>query len=530
VSKRYQGGVLGVGFNPLQAPNAPTIGTATKGNAIASVTFTAPANVGGSAISSYAVQSTPGGVGATGSSSPITVSGLTNDTAYTFRVTALNSFGPSPASGASNSVTPSAPTGWIGLLSGSDDAGNSVALDSSGNIYVCGYTSQGGSYGFSTLKLNNLGVIQWQRKLGSSGTNNFGSGVAIDTSGNVYACGSSRFNGFTDQFMLIKYDASGSLQWQRAISTSSASDAYNLAVDGSGDVYVCGTARNNSSDSNLIVAKYNSSGTFQSSVQLGRPQNNTFERGRGIAIDSSGVVYVAGDSGASTPRTRFYVSKLNAGFTESAWQQEIISGDSANSNGFDVVVNSSGDVYATGQLDVGSSQIYVCKFNSAGTIQWQRTLGSTSDNGGGRGIALDSASGDIYVCGYNNTAGTYDLIIARYNSSGALQWQRRLGGSGFDLAASIKVSADGHFYVCGYVANGGANDMIVAKLPVDGSGTNTYSVGGFSLTYAATTLTNTSTSYSTTNPGIFGGSSLSPSTQTQTDAASTLTSTTTGLS
>ena len=106
MSQRYQGGILGVGFNPLQAPNAPTIGTATAGNTTASVAFTAPANVGGSAITSYAVQSTPGVVGATGASSPITVSGLTNGTAYTFRVTALNSYGPSPISAASNSVTP----------------------------------------------------------------------------------------------------------------------------------------------------------------------------------------------------------------------------------------------------------------------------------------------------------------------------------------------------------------------------------------------------------------------------------------
>jgi hypothetical protein len=107
MAQRYQGGILGVGFNPLQAPNAPTIGTATAASGTsASVAFTAPANVGGSPITSYAVQSTPDGIGATGSSSPITVSGLTTGTAYTFRVTALNSYGPSPASAASNSVTP----------------------------------------------------------------------------------------------------------------------------------------------------------------------------------------------------------------------------------------------------------------------------------------------------------------------------------------------------------------------------------------------------------------------------------------
>lgn len=106
MAQRYQGGILGVGFNPLRAPNAPTIGTATAGGGSASVAFTAPADVGGSPITSYAVQSTPGGIGATGTSSPITVSGLTVGTAYTFRVTALNSYGPSPASASSNSVTP----------------------------------------------------------------------------------------------------------------------------------------------------------------------------------------------------------------------------------------------------------------------------------------------------------------------------------------------------------------------------------------------------------------------------------------
>ena len=106
MSQRYQGGILGVGFNPLQAPDAPTIGTATAGNQNVSVAFTAPANVGGSAISSYRVLANPGGIGATTSSSPATVSGLTNGTTYTFSLAAVNSYGFSPYSGTAT-ATPS---------------------------------------------------------------------------------------------------------------------------------------------------------------------------------------------------------------------------------------------------------------------------------------------------------------------------------------------------------------------------------------------------------------------------------------
>lgn len=88
------------------APGAPTVGTATAGDKQATVTFTAPANTGGAAVTGYTVTSSPGGLTATGAASPIVVTGLSNDTAYTFTVKATNSAGTSPASAASNSVTP----------------------------------------------------------------------------------------------------------------------------------------------------------------------------------------------------------------------------------------------------------------------------------------------------------------------------------------------------------------------------------------------------------------------------------------
>jgi hypothetical protein len=95
-----------VPVNPA-LPNAPTIGTATAGIESANVAFT-PAGTGGAATSFRAI-STPGGVTATGSSSPIHVTGLTAATAYTFTVRAQNAVGNSSESSASNSVTPTAP-------------------------------------------------------------------------------------------------------------------------------------------------------------------------------------------------------------------------------------------------------------------------------------------------------------------------------------------------------------------------------------------------------------------------------------
>jgi Fibronectin type III domain len=85
----------------------------------ASVSFTAPASNGGSAITSYTVTSSPGNITATGASSPIVVSGLTNGTSYTFTVYATNSAGNGAVSVASNAVTPSgvpgAPTNIVAV-------------------------------------------------------------------------------------------------------------------------------------------------------------------------------------------------------------------------------------------------------------------------------------------------------------------------------------------------------------------------------------------------------------------------------
>jgi hypothetical protein len=125
-------------------PGTPTIGTATAGNAQAAVAFTAPSVTGGPSITSYTATSSPGGITGSAASSPITVSGLTNGTAYTFTVTATNSIGTGSASAASNSVTPQAIVqdasfAYVPLLletTSTNGQQNNTFLDSSTNNFT----------------------------------------------------------------------------------------------------------------------------------------------------------------------------------------------------------------------------------------------------------------------------------------------------------------------------------------------------------------------------------------------------------
>ena len=91
----------------VSVPGAPTAVSATAGASSAAVSFTPPASNGGSPITGYRVTSSPGGIVANGTASPITVNGLSNGTSYTFTVAAINAYGTGAASSpASNAVTP----------------------------------------------------------------------------------------------------------------------------------------------------------------------------------------------------------------------------------------------------------------------------------------------------------------------------------------------------------------------------------------------------------------------------------------
>ncbi|MEG0259662.1 MAG: fibronectin type III domain-containing protein [Lysinibacillus sp.] len=130
-------------------PGTPVIGSATAGEGQAIVDFTAPTSDGGSPVTGYKVKVYKGGIeqaslNTTGKTSPITVTGLTNGTAYTFKVVATNAVGDSAESAASNAVTPvtkpDAPTNVIATAGDSQAIVNFTAPTNNGGSAITGYT------------------------------------------------------------------------------------------------------------------------------------------------------------------------------------------------------------------------------------------------------------------------------------------------------------------------------------------------------------------------------------------------------
>jgi hypothetical protein len=406
-------------------------------------------------------------------------------------------------------------SGWVSTLaSGRSDIatyGYSVAVDSSGNVYVSGLSNDSD---FQLIKYNSSGVVQWQKTLGGS-TQTAGFSVAVDGNDNVYVAGST-ISG-TDEAFLVKYNSSGTLQWQRTLGGTLSQTLNGVKVDSSGNAYVCGDVGSGGGGYDALVAKYDSSGVLQWQRILGLG-GSSYNFAKSIAIDNSGNSYISGIVSVSG-NYRILTAKYDtSGVLQ--WQRRL-TGGSTDDRGQGVAVDGSGNVYICGFTNsVGDIDIIVAKYDSSGVIQWQRRTATSSTSQFAYDIAADS-SGNVYVVGISDS---YDFQIVKYNSSGVFQWQRALTfGSVSIYGESVTVDNNG-LYVCGYAYLDNRYIALTAKLPTDGSGIGGYSVAGFTCQYKETLHSNSA--FSLTN----AASTLSNSAGALTNAASTLTEATGNLS
>ena len=203
---------------------------------------------------------------------------------------------------------------------------------------------------------------------------------------------------------------------------------------------------------------------------------NYLNRSAGVVLNTSGL-YSCNTQDVDASTRRNFVTKLNPSPTLSGglyympaiWQRQLTSTLTLE------VIKISGVNEATVTLnDTGATKYgYVVQYDSSGALQWQRRITNVQlkDN-------VTDSTGNVYVLGVTTSN---LLFIAKYNSSGVLQWQNVLTGQTF-VAQSIKTK-DGDIYICGNV---GTNGYLV-KLPGDGSipGTGTYILGTITLSYVA---------------------------------------------
>jgi len=186
-----------------------------------------------------------------------------------------------------------------------NDYGNSVTVDGSGNVYVTG-SSAGSKTGqdYLTIKYDSSGQQLWASTYSSAGNNwDEGRSIGLDGSGNVYVTGVLAFSegGSSDDWGTIKYDSTGAKRWVRIYNGPAgiADEAWSIAVDVNGNSYVVGYSHGPTSGSDLTSIKYDTDGVQQWLQAYDSPTHGT-DTGFDITLDSHGNVYVTGASGSGT--------------------------------------------------------------------------------------------------------------------------------------------------------------------------------------------------------------------------------------
>ncbi len=395
---------------------------------------------------------------------------------------------------------------WNTFLGGSGgEAGNDIALDASGNIYVVGdsdadwggtpvraYTAAG--YDAFVAKLDPSGALLWHTFLGGS-LDDYGNGIALDGSGNIYVTGWSDANvsgawscpvdctvtslNDVDAFV-AKLDNDGNLLWNTFTGGTGNEIGTDIAVDASGNSFVTGYSDGTwgapliaftASVNDAYAARFNASGTRIWNTFIGGSGD---DQGNGIALDSNGDVFVTGLSSTSwgiSPRRVYtalddgFYAKLSPANGARAWHGFL--GGSGNDSGAAVTADSSGNLYVAGTSSAawgtpvdaytGGDDGFAAQIDiAAGTLNWNTFQGSATLDS--NASIVEDGLGNVFVMGTSDAqwgtpvqghSGGTDTFLARLDLSGNRAMHAFLGGAGNDTGGAIAAVSSGDVFMLG---------------------------------------------------------------------------------
>jgi hypothetical protein len=373
-----------------------------------------------------------------------------------------------------------------------DEQATCTQQTTDGGYIVAGYanrtsddvTGNHGGYDFWVVKLSVTGTLQWQQCYGGSSddmayciqqTADGGyivSGSTVSTDGQVTGLHPSPGNPLWGDYWIIKIDNNGALQWQRTLGGTGFDEAHSIVQTTDGGYIVSGVT--NSGDGDFVnggnIVKLSSTGAIQWNSYQGGSFNYSVKQ------TTDGGYIVAG-----TILNQFSVLKLDSSGAHQWWKFYGGSGyDQANSamqttdGGYILAgYTQSADGDVTG-FNGGISDGWIIKLDSAGNLQWQKTVGGSFEDEansikqtaeGGYIVAGVTNSNDKDVSGLHGVAGgtyangaTTDYWVVKISNTGTIEWQKPMGSSYVDVATSIEPTTDGGYIVAGSTANNIVND------------------------------------------------------------------------
>lgn len=311
-----------------------------------------------------------------------------------------------------------------------------------GGYVLAGYRRQGGRQGGWIIKTDPNGIVEWEY----TDINNSFREIRQTSDGGYIAIGTN-----DDAPWIVKLNSYGSFEWQKTFPQNYESYGHGIyATNDGGGILVGNIWIDNYFD--VIVIKFNSSGNKQWDLIFG---GSDHQHGRAIQQTYDGGYIITGDTQGNRWLNDFdcLVAKLSAN-GNLQWSKQYHNGNAESGN--DICITNSGDYIITGRsglVDETSSDLYLLKINSNGSVLWSKTFnGSNEDWGEGvqstndGGIVIVGTTGRHYQPSFRDT----DIWLIKTDSEGNIEWTKKFNGGSADWGYSIQQTTDN-----GYILTGG---------------------------------------------------------------------------